>query len=92
MLKLRGPRNFVIISSMKRNITVQLDEVTINRARVVAARRSISISRLVTEEIERAAKQEDAWLVAKKRALARLKHPRHLGGGVLPSRESLHDR
>jgi predicted HicB family RNase H-like nuclease len=40
----------------ERNLTIQLDESTVKKARVVAARRSISISRLVSEEIEEAAK------------------------------------
>ena len=37
---------------MKRNITVQLDEATVQKARVVAAKRGSSISRLLTEQIE----------------------------------------
>ena len=77
---------------MKRNLTVQLEESVIQKARVVAARRSISISRLVREEIEKAAKNDAAWNTAKKRALARLGHPFDLGGGPLPTRESLHER
>jgi hypothetical protein len=77
---------------MKRNLTLQLDEITINRARVVAARRSMSISRLVSEEIERAAEKDDYWQIAKKVALTQLRKPFHLGGGTLPSRETLHQR
>ena len=77
---------------MKRNLTLQLDEVTINRARVVAARRSMSISRLVSEEIERAAEKDNYWQIAKKVALAQLGKPFHLGGKALSSRETLHQR
>lgn len=77
---------------MKRNLTVQLDESVIKKARVVAARRSTSISRLVSEEIERAAAQDTTWQTAKKAALAQLDHPFRLGGGKLPDRESLHER
>ena len=77
---------------MKRNLTVQLDESVIQKARVVAARRSISISRLVREEIEKAALNDAVWNAAKKRALARLRQPFNLGGGPLPTRESLHER
>ena len=77
---------------MKRNITVQLDETVIKKARVVAARRSTSISRLVSEEIERAAKNDNTWQAAKKAALAQLNRPFHLGGGALPTRETLHER
>ena len=77
---------------MKRNLTLQLDEVTINRARIVAARRSMSISRLVSEEIERVAEKDNYWQIAKKVALAQLGQPFHLGGEALPSRETLHQR
>ena len=77
---------------MKRNLTVQLDESTIKKARVVAARRSMSISRLVSEEIERVAKKDTYWQVAKKTALKQLDQPFHLGGTTLPSREVLHQR
>jgi len=77
---------------MKRNLTVQLEESVIQKARVVAARRSISISRLVREEIEKAAKSDAAWSTAKKSALAQLNRPFNLGGGPLPSRDSLHER
>ncbi len=77
---------------MKRNLTVQLDESVIQRARIVAARRSMSISRLVSEEIKRVAEQDTSWQVAKKAALGQLNRPFHLGGGKLPRRETLHDR
>ncbi|HTE57200.1 MAG TPA: DUF6364 family protein [Verrucomicrobiae bacterium] len=39
---------------MKRNLTVQLDETTIRDAKIVAAKRSMSLSRLVSEEIRKA--------------------------------------
>lgn len=78
---------------MNRNLTVQLDESTINKARIVAARRSMSISRLVTEEIEHIAAKDNYWQVAKKTALAQLKQPHHLGGDeALTLREALHER
>jgi hypothetical protein len=77
---------------MKRNLTVQLDESTIKKARIVAARRSMSISRLVSEEIESAAKKDSYWETAKKTALKQLSQPFHLGGRALPSRDALHQR
>ena len=77
---------------MTRNLTIQLDENTIKRARIVAASRSISISRLVSEEIKKASDAEDYWLTAKRAALSQLQKPFHLGGRKLPTRESLHER
>jgi hypothetical protein len=77
---------------MKRNLTIQLDESTVQKARLVATKRSMSISRLVTEEIEKAAAEDNSWQVARRTALAQLEHPFHLGGEKLPARESLHQR
>lgn len=77
---------------MNRNLTVQLDENIIKKARIVAAKRSISISRLVSDEIKKAAETEDHWSTAKRTALNQLNHPLHLGGQKLPKRESLYDR
>jgi uncharacterized protein DUF6364 len=90
---LRGARNFAIIVLMKRNLTIQLDEATIQKARVAAARRSVSISQLVRDEIKRLADQDHAYEAAKKKALAHLNKPFNLGGqGKLPARDSLHER
>jgi predicted transcriptional regulator len=77
---------------MKRNLTIQLDESVIQKARIVATRRSMSISRLVSEEIEKTAKKDNYWQAAKKAALAQLDQPFHLGGRALPDREALHSR
>lgn len=38
---------------MKRNLTVQLDDETVRKAKVLAARRSTSVSKLVAHEIAR---------------------------------------
>jgi hypothetical protein len=78
--------------TMKRNLTIQLDEATISKARVVAAKRLTSISGLVTKEIERAVTEDDAYQQALMVALNQLDRPFHLGGGALPDREVLHER
>ena len=77
---------------MKRNLTVQLDEETIKRAKIVAAKRSTSVSKLVVTEIERLVAEDEAFDRAKAFATARLARPRRLGGGALPERSSLHER
>lgn len=75
----------------KANLTLQLDEDVIRRARVVAARRGTSVSALVAREldglVERDARYEDAWGRAEeimKRVVAR--------GGRSWRRDELHDR
>jgi len=77
---------------MKRNITVQLDDATVQKARVAAARRGRSISRLLTEQIEALARQDDDYDRAMQDALAGLDRGFDLGGGPYPAREDLHDR
>ena len=77
---------------MKRNLTVQLDEGTIKDAKIVAVRRSMSLSHLLREEIKKLANQESDYERAKRAALDQLSRPFHLGGGSLPTRDSLHER
>ncbi len=77
---------------MKRNLTVQLDEDTVRKARVLAAKRETSVSRLVAQEIHRLVREDDEYQKAKAAAFAQLDRGFHLGGGVLPDRESLHAR
>jgi hypothetical protein len=77
---------------MKRNLTIQLDESTIRDAKIVAAKQSMSLSRLVSEEIRKAAAKESSYEKAKVSALSRLKRGYDLGGGKMPRREELHER
>ena len=77
---------------MKRNLTLQLDEETVRKAKVLAARRSTSVSRLVADQIDRLVTQDETYRAARQVALEHLEHGFHLGGGPLPSRDSLHER
>ena len=77
---------------MQRNITLSLDEDLIQKARVLAARCSRSISALLREELARLVAEDDAYEAAKRVALHRLEQGSHLGGGPLPTRDELHDR
>ena len=77
---------------MKRNVTVQLDEATIRKARVAAARRGSSISRLVAEQIETIARQDDDYERIMAEALAELERGYDFGGGPYPARDELYDR
>jgi hypothetical protein len=76
----------------KRNITLRLSEQTIRKARILAAKRSTSISGLLTSQIERLAESEDDYERAMDRAFARMKTGFHLGGVHKMDRDSLHER
>ena len=82
----------VALTVVKRNLTVQLDEETVRKARILAARRATSISRLVGDEIARLVTEDDAYRRARRIALGHLERGFRLGGGPLPARDSLHDR
>ncbi len=90
---LRGPHIYVVRSwSVKRNLTVQLEAETIRKAKVLAAERSTSLSRLVAREIERLVDEDSAYRRALATALDQLERGFHMGGGPLPRRESVHER
>lgn len=78
---------------MAQNLTVRLEAETIRKARVLAARRSTSISRFIAEEIERLVGEDERYERARAAALADLARGFDLGsGGHLPPRESVYDR
>ncbi|MBM3672849.1 MAG: hypothetical protein FJW86_11810 [Actinobacteria bacterium] len=76
----------------RRNITVQLDEEIVRRARMLAAERSTSVSRLVAEQLEALVADDARYDAARRRALALLETGFHGGGRPLPSRDELHER
>jgi hypothetical protein len=63
----------------------------IRKVRVLAAERSVSISRLVGETLERLVGDEECYRAAEREALLQLQKGFHLGGGSLPSRDELYD-
>jgi predicted transcriptional regulator len=74
------------------NLTVRLDQQTVRKAKVAAARRGTSISRLVAQAIEDLAREEDAYEAAMNEALADLDRGLPLGGPPYLSRRETHDR
>lgn len=78
---------------MRQNLTIQLDEETIRKARVLAAKRSTSVSRLVASEIDRLVGEDAAYERAMNEALAELERGFDLGSdGRLPRRDELYER
>jgi Family of unknown function (DUF6364) len=64
----------------KRNLTVQLDDDVIHRAKVTAARRGTSVSGLVAQELERLADADDRYEDAQRRAERALGRSARRGG------------
>jgi len=76
---------------MKRNITLSLDEDLLARVRILAARRSLSVSRLLATELEAIVREAERYEQSRRRALKLLDTGFHLGGGR-PERDALHER
>lgn len=78
---------------MQRNLTVRLEEDTIHKARILAAKRATSISKLVAAEIDRLVREDEAYEQARVEALADLESAFDLGSeGRLPPREATYGR
>lgn len=75
----------------RRNLTVQVEEDVIKRARVSAARRGTSISGLVAQQLEELVEQDARYEEAKRRALDLLRSSTRRGGRRW-TREELHER
>ena len=79
-------------SGEKQNLTVSLDRQTIQKAKIIAARRSTSISGLLARQIEILVGEEEAFERAERQAMTLLDEGFHLGGVIRASRDELHER
>jgi predicted transcriptional regulator len=74
----------------KQKVTIRMDGELIRKAKALAARRSTSISELLTEQIEKLVDGEQAYDRAQKSALVQLDKGFHLGGTGIVSRAELY--
>ena len=75
-----------------KNVTVTLDPEAARWARVEAAKRDTSVSKLLGELIEREMRGRQAYDVAKDRFFAQAPGRHRSDGRPLPDRDELHDR
>jgi hypothetical protein len=78
--------------TQKQNVTVSLSTHIIQKARVLAAKRSTSISGMLAEHLEALVNSDEAQERASASAIARMERGFRMGGGRLVSREELHER
>ena len=76
----------------KQNVTISLDRKTIQKAKILAARRSTSISGLLAHQIDLLVGEEEAYERAERQAITLLDQGFHLGGVIRVSRDELHGR
>jgi hypothetical protein len=76
----------------KQNLTVSLSPQTVQKAKLLAAKHSTSISGLVAMQIEALVAEDDAYERAHRAALDLMERGFHLGGVHSVSRDELHER
>ena len=76
----------------KQNVTISLERKTIQKARILAARRSTSISGLLAHQIEILVGEDEAYDRAERQAMSLLEESLHLGGVIPVGRDELHER
>ena len=76
----------------KQNVTISLTRQTLQKVRVLAARRATSISGLLAKQVEILVGEEEAYGRAQRQAMSLLDQGFHMGGVIRASREELHER
>ena len=71
---------------------MHLDDVIVHKAKVLAARRATSLSKLVAGEIERLVAEDDTYQLAHQTAIDHLDRGFHLGNSGIRDRSQLHER
>jgi len=77
---------------MKQNITLSIEKELLKKAKLMAAKKETSVTKLLTEQLGKMVSEDDQYDLAKKRALAILRKGFHLGGRIIAKREELHER
>lgn len=77
---------------MKSNVTLRLDSDLLREAKVLAARKGTSVSRLMAEQLEGLVREDREYERARRRALARLDRGYDLQWEPPATRHELHER
>jgi hypothetical protein len=81
-----------VANTQKQNVTISISPETVRKARILAARRSTSISGLLAEQIELLVGAEEAWERAERSAMGLLGDGFHVGGVMPANRDEWHER
>jgi hypothetical protein len=77
---------------MKQNIPPSIEKELLKKAKLMAAKKETSLTKLLIEQLAKIVSEDDQYDLGKKRALAILRKGFHLGGGIIAKREELHER
>ncbi len=75
-----------------KNVTVTLDEETARWARMEAARREMSVSRLIRNLLQENMRQNQTYEMAMRRYLSQPTRNLNEEGSPYPTRDEIHDR
>lgn len=73
-------------------MTISLTRQTLQKVKVLAARRATSISGLLAKQVEILVGEEEAYARAQRQAMTLLDQGFHMGGVIRASRDQLHER
>lgn len=76
----------------KQNLTVSLKKETIQKAKVLAAKRNTSVTRLLADYVEEMVAEDEKYEAARKAALDYLSKGFPMGGQIAADREDWHER
>jgi predicted transcriptional regulator len=76
---------------MKQNITLALDKELLAQLKILAAKRSTSVSRMLADELTALVERSEQYEQSKRYALAAIDNGFHLGGKRV-FRDELHER
>ena len=77
---------------MKQNITLSIEKSLIKKSKIIAAQRETSVSKMLSDELEKLIQSTEQYELSKRKALANLKKGFHFGGKITVSRGALHGR
>ena len=81
-----------MVQVQKQNVTVSLSTATIQKAKILAAKRSMSISSLLAEQLNALVGEDKAYEAAHRSAQDLMESGLHLGGTPALSRDEIHAR
>ncbi len=77
---------------MKQNITLSIEKELIKKGKILAARKEISVSKMMANMLKDVIYQHERYEASKRSALEIMRKGMHLGGRINWKREDLYER
>ena len=69
-----------------------MEKDLLRKAKLLAAKKDMSVTKLLSEQLTKVISEDDEYEASKKRALTVLRKGLHLGGRITTKREELYER